>query len=147
VKVDASAPVVVERTSSWGAGTTPDETISGGATTAGAARWLLAEAELGGDRQAVTSLAVTNRGTATTAKVTLLFEDGPEASATFPVAAGARVAIPVDQAFPMAAGRRFSILVEAEDPSASLIVDRAMFWRAAGETRTAGADGAATRLR
>jgi hypothetical protein len=47
----------------------------------------------------------------------------------------------------MAAGRRFSILVEAEDPSASLIVDRAMFWRAAGETRTAGADGAATRLR
>ena len=146
VKVDASAPVVVERTSSWGAGSTPDETISGGATATGAARWLLAEAELGGDRQAVTSLAVTNRGAATTAKVTLLFEDGPEASETFPVAAGARVAIPVDQAFPMAANRRFSILVEGEDPSASLIVDRTMFWRAAGETRTAGADGAATRL-
>jgi hypothetical protein len=140
------APIVVERTSSWGAGSTPDETISGGATATGAARWLLAEAELGGDRQAVTSLAVTNRGTATNAKVTLLFEDGPEASETFPVAAGARVAIPVDQAFPMAANRRFSILVEGEDPSASLIVDRTMFWRAAGETRTAGADGAATRL-
>jgi hypothetical protein len=31
--------------------------------------------------------------------------------------------------------------------SASLIVDRAIFWRGADETRTAGADGAATRLR
>jgi len=27
-----------------------------------------------------------------------------------------------------------------------VIVNRAIFWRGAGETRTAGADGAATRL-
>ena len=43
-------------------------------------------------------------------------------------------------AFPSAADRRFSVLVEGADPSASVIVDRAIFWRGAGETRTAGAE-------
>jgi hypothetical protein len=78
--------------------------------------------------------------------VTLLFEDGPEVSETFPVAAGARFAVPMAEAFPAAAGRRFSVLVEGADPSASLVVDRAIFWQAAGAARTAGADGAAARL-
>jgi hypothetical protein len=39
------------------------------------------------------------------------------------------------------------VLIEGADPSASVIVDRAIFWRGAGGTRIAGADGAATRLR
>jgi len=68
-------------------------------------------------------------------------------SATFPVAAGARFDVPLAQAFPAAADRRFSVLVEGADESANLVVDRAIFWQAAGSTRTAGADGAATRLK
>ena len=44
VTLKASAPVVVERTKWWGANGTLDEAVSGGAITAGAARWLLAEA-------------------------------------------------------------------------------------------------------
>ena len=102
---------------------------------------------MGGAREARTDVSIFNQGAATDVKVTLLFEDGPEATATFPVAAGARLAVPMADAFPSAAGRRFSVLVEGADPSASVIVDRAIFWRGAGETRTAGADGAATRLR
>ena len=47
--------------------------------------------------------------------VTLLFEDGPEATATFPVAAGARFDVPMAEAFPAAAGRRFSVLVEGAE--------------------------------
>ena len=94
----------------------------------------------------MTTVALFNQGAATDVAVTLLFEDGAEVSATFPVAAGARFDVPLREAFPAAADRRFSVLVEGADPSANLIVDRAIFWQAAGATRTAGADGAATRL-
>ena len=100
-----------------------------------------------GARAARTDISIFNQGAATNVNVTLLFEDGPEATATFPVAAGARLSVPMTDAFPSAEGRRFSVLIEGADPSASLIVDRAIFWRGAGNTRTAGADGAATRLR
>ena len=147
ITVDASAPIVVERTKWWGANGTFDDAVSGAGTTAGGARWLLAEGEMGGARAARTDISIFNQGAATNVNVTLLFEDGPEATATFPVAAGARLSVPMTDAFPSAEGRRFSVLVEGADPSASLIVDRAIFWRGAGDTRTAGADGAATRLR
>ena len=147
ITVEASAPIVVERTKWWGANGRFDEAVSGAGTTAGGARWLLAEGEMGGAREARTDVSIFNQGAATDVKVTLLFEDGPEATATFPVAAGARLSVPMADAFPSAEGRRFSVLVEGADPSASVIVDRAIFWRGAGETRTAGADGAATRLR
>jgi hypothetical protein len=146
IAVESTAPVVVERTMSWGANGAADETMSGGATATAGPRWLLAEGELGGVRQAVTTLAIANQGAATDVTVTLLFEDGPEASATFAAAAGARLSVPMEQAFPMAAGRRFAVLIEAADPAASLTVDRALFWRAEGAARTAGADGAAVRL-
>ena len=145
ITVEASAPIVVERTKWWGANGTLDEAVSGSAVSAGAARWLLAEGEMGGAREATTSLVVFNRGAATDVTVTLLFEDGPEAAATFPVAGGARFAVPMDQAFPAAAGRRFSVLVEGADASASLAVNREIYWHAQGG-RIAGADSAATRL-
>jgi len=54
--------------------------------------------------------------------------------------------VPMADAFPAAADHRFSVLIEGADPSTNVIVNRAIFWRGAGETRTAGADGAATRL-
>ena len=145
VALNATAPVVVERTKWWGPNGTLDDAVSGGAISTGAARWLLAEGEMGGVRAATTSLVVFNRGAATNVRVTLLFEDGPEAAATFPLAAGSRFAVPMDQAFPAAAGRRFSLLVEGADESASLAVAREIYWQAEGG-RTAGADGAGTRL-
>ena len=103
VALKATAPIVVERTKWWGANGTLDDAMSGGAIGAGAARWLLAEGEMGGAREATTSLVVFNRGAATNVTVTLLFEDGPEAAATFPVAAGSRFAVPMERAVP---GRR-----------------------------------------
>jgi hypothetical protein len=146
ITVDATAPIVVERTTSWGANGNLDGAVSGAGSTGGGARWLLAEAEQGGARNATTNVVVVNQGAATDVTVTLLFEDGPEATATFPVAAGARLAVPMAEAFPAAEGRRFSVLVEGGDPAATLVVDRAIFWQAGG-ARTAGADGAASRLR
>jgi hypothetical protein len=145
ITVEASAPIVVERSKWWGANGTFDEAVSASGSTAGAARWLLAEAELGGDRQATTTVALFNRGAATDVAVTLLFEDGAEMSATFPVAAGARFSVPLAETFPAAAGRRFSVLIEGADASANLSVDREIYWQAP-DGRTAGAAGAATRL-
>jgi len=140
-------PIVAERTKWWGADGAWDDAVSGGGTTEAGARWLLAEGEQGGARQATTSLVLFNRGAkATDVTVTLLFDDGPEASATFTVDGGAQFAVPVAQAFPAANGRRFSALVEGADPSASLVVDRALYWHAEGSTRTAGGDAAAARL-
>ena len=95
ITVEASAPIVVERTKWWGANGTLDEAVSGAGTTAGGARWLLAEGEMGGARAARTDVSIFNQGAATKVNVTLLFEDGPEATATFPVAAG-RAALGAD---------------------------------------------------
>jgi hypothetical protein len=141
ITIEASQPVVAERTTRSGADAL-DAVRAGGTTQAGP-RWLLAEAEQGGARQATTELAVINRGAATDVTITLLFEDGPEVSDSFPVAAGARFTVPMAEAFPTADGRRFSVLVEAADPEASLVVDRTIL-RQGG---TAGAEGAAQRLR
>ena len=121
--------------------------MSAAPNAVGAARWLLAEAELGGARQATTAVAVSNRGEATDVAVTLLFEDGPEATATFPLAAGGRLAVPIEDAFPSAAGRRFSVLIEGADPSASLVVGRTIAWQVDGATRAAGADATGQRLK
>jgi hypothetical protein len=148
VQTASETPVVAERTKWWGQNGAWDDSVSGGGVAEAGARWLLAEGEQGGARQASTSLVVFNtQATAADVTVTLLFEDGPEVAAVFSVAGNGQLAVPVAQAFPTAEGKRFSVLVEAMDPSAAIAVDRAIYWRAEGSTRTAGADAAATRLR
>jgi hypothetical protein len=147
------APIVVERTvytTEAGSPLARSGVTHGGITSleapdgtrAGAARWVIADADPGTGRQASPNVVVSNQGAATDVTVTLLFEDGPEATATFPVAAGAQLDVPLAQAFPAAGGRSFSILVEAADPAAALVVDRGR----AGATRAAPATGTATRL-
>ena len=91
----------------------------------------------------MTTLAVSNRGAATDVAVTLLFEDGVKVSASFPVAAAARVDVPLARAFPTAVGRRFSVLVEGADPAANLVVARDLAWHVDGSPRPAGAVGGA----
>jgi hypothetical protein len=122
------APIVVERTvyttqegstQARGAVTHAGATSvdSAAASEPRGARWLIADAQAG--------VTVANRGAVTDVTVTLLFEGGPEASATFPVAADGRLDVPFATAFPAAAGRRFSVLVEALDPAANLVVGAA----------------------
>jgi hypothetical protein len=142
------APIVVERTIGWGANGGWDELLSGGAVAEGASRWLLAEGEQGGERQASTSIVLINRqDAAADVTVTLLFEDAPEISTVVTLDSRGQLAVPVAQAFPTAEGKRFSVLVEAADPGASIVVDRTITWRIDAAGRTAGADGAATPLR
>jgi hypothetical protein len=147
------APIVVERTvytTQAGSAQPRSGVTHAGATSVDGpsdgdgrrgSRWLVADAQPDAVGGATSSVVVANEGPETEVVVTLLFEDGPEVRATFPVAAGSRLDVPLADAFPTAAGRRFSVLVEGADATASLVVGRAISSQAAG-----GADGAATRL-
>jgi len=129
------SPIVVERTvyvTEAGSAAPRSGVTQAGSTTLAApaatgretrARWLVASGEPGA-RQAAPGVVVTNEGAATDVTVTLLFEDGPEATASFAVAAGAQFEVPLAQAFPTAAGRSFSVLIEGADPTATLTVSR-----------------------
>ncbi len=143
-----NVPIVVERSTWWGGrGGPEDGSNSLGAAEAGG-RWLVAEAEQGGARGASTSVVVSNTGPAPArVAVTLLFEEGPEQSATIEVASLQRATVPIATAFPSAQGRRFSVLVEGLDPAtaAGLVVDRSLSWQVRG-ARVTGADAPGTRL-
>jgi hypothetical protein len=118
---------------------TPESPDSAGR---GRARWVLADGELGGT-PATTTLTVANGGATTDVTVTLLFEDGPEVAASFPVQAGARFQVPLARAFPAAVGRRFSVIVESADSAGILDVDRTTVRHAGESTRPAAVAGGA----
>ena len=126
-----------------------DEAVSGSRLDRRAVRagcW--PKAELGGERQASTTVAVFNQGAATDVAVTLLFEDGAGSDGDVPGCRRGPVRRADGGGVPDAAeGRRSRCSSRAPTPTANLIVDRAIFWQSAGANRTAGADGAATRLR
>jgi IPT/TIG domain/Fibronectin type III domain len=92
-----------------------------------AARWLIAEAGQGDASGESTPVVVSNTdATPVAVRVTLLFEDAVEQSATFEVGGAAQLTISIAQAFPAAAGRPASLLVEGVDPAvpAGLLVTR-----------------------
>ena len=77
----------------------------------------------------------------------LLYDDGASAERTFAVAANSRFNVPVGWYFPQAAGRRFGAVVESLGASpAQIVVERAMYWDAAGQRWAAGTNALATRL-
>ena len=81
-------------------------------------------------------------------KVTLLFEDGTSAEQTYAgLAAHSRFNVPVGLFFPESAGRRFGALVESLGAApAQIVVERAMYWDAAGQVWAAGTNALATKL-
>jgi hypothetical protein len=81
-------------------------------------------------------------------RVTLRFEDGTSAELTYAgIPAKSRFNVPVGVDFPEAAGRRFGVIVESlGEMPAQIVVERAMYWDAAGQTWAAGTNALATRL-
>ena len=122
---------------------------SPGATTTGT-RWALAEGEVGGTRGVETYILIANTSDApATVKVTLLFEDGTNAERTYAdIPARSRFNVPVGAFFPQAAGTRFGAIVESLGATpAQIVVERAMYWDAAGQPWAAGTNALATKLR
>jgi alpha-tubulin suppressor-like RCC1 family protein len=142
-------PIIVERAMWWPGsfGHWYEAHASAGATTTGT-RWALAEGEAGGPLGVVTYILLANTSPEPgTAMITLLFEDGTTAQRMFPLAGLSRFNVDVATEFPAAANRRFGAIVESvgETP-APIVVERAMYWDAAGQRWAAGTNASGTRL-
>ena len=125
-----ATPVVVERSMWWRATPTGEWTEahnSRGVTTT-AARWLVADGESGGPRDASTYVLVANTaGVDAPVRFTLLTETGATRTVQDLVTANGRYSMDVASAFPEARGTRFSVLVESVAGTASLVVERASY--------------------
>ena len=147
-----NVPVIVERAMWWPgptAATWAEAHNSAGATTTGTL-WALAEGEVDASRGMETYILVANTSSASAdVKVTLLFEDGTTAERSFTgLTARSRFNVPVGLTLPESNGRRFGALVESLGAvPAQIVVERAMYWDAAGQVWAAGTNALATKLR
>ncbi|BCS34401.1 hypothetical protein TBR22_A36310 [Luteitalea sp. TBR-22] len=142
-------PLVAERTMWWPEGGWYEAHNSAGATAAGT-RWAVAEGEVDKARTVETYYLIANvSDTPATLRVSLLFDDGRVSVQEFTgVAARSRFNVPVGVVFPDADGRRFGALIESTGPSpANIVVERAMYWDAAGQKWAAGTNALGTVLR
>jgi hypothetical protein len=141
--------VIAERAMWWPQGRWYEAHNSPGATTTGTT-WALAEGEVEAARNLETYILIANTSTTPAdVRVTLCFEDGASAAWTFNgIPAQSRFNVPVGGVFPAAAGKRFGAIVESLGTSpAPIVVERAMYWDAAGQRWAAGTNALATRLR
>ena len=144
-------PLIVERSLWWPGGFSEwsEAHNSAGAWQTGTA-WGLAEGEEGGPSGEETFVLIANTSAfAGSARVTLLFEDGSASVRTYTLAAQSRTNVAVGPDFgAIAANRRFGVLVESlGDVPAEIVVERAMYHDAVGQTWAAGTNALATRLR
>ncbi|MBL8142947.1 MAG: PD40 domain-containing protein [Acidobacteria bacterium] len=143
-------PVIVERAMWWPgtAATWYEAHNSPGATSSGLA-WAVADGEVGGPSSIETYILIANvSSTPGTAKVTLLFDDGSTSTIYVALPANSRNNVSVRDDFPQVAGKRFGVLVESVgEQRAQLVVERAVYGNANGDTWTAGSNALATRLR
>ncbi len=151
VRSTNGVPLIVERAMWWPGGPTTwhEAHNSAGATTTGT-RWALAEGEVDAARNLETYILVANTSpTPADVKVTLVFEDGTQSEQTFTGIAGrSRFNVPVGYFFPAAAGKRFGAILESVGPTpAQIVVERAVYWDAAGQRWAAGTNALATKLR
>ena len=142
-------PVIVERALWWpfGYGQWYEAHNSPGATSTGT-RWALAEGEVGGTRGIETYILLANTSTTPgTVLVTLLFENQATVQKEFTVAPRSRFNVDVWSEFPAALGKRFGAVVESLGTTpAQIVVERAMYWNAAGQHWAAGTNALATKL-
>ena len=151
VTVTNSVPVIVEEAMWWpgpSASTWYEAHNSPGVTVTGT-KWALAEGEQGGTRNVQTYVLIANTSSfEASVQVTLAFEDGTTATATFVIPATSRFNVDVGAYFKASAGRRFGAIVESHGGTpAQIAVQRAMYWDAEGVVWAAGTNALATKLR
>lgn len=148
VIVDNGVGILVERSMWWpGDSRTWAEAHNSGGVTASAARWALAEGEVGGSRNTRTYVLVSNPTDSTASiTVTMLSESQAPETQTYTVNPNSRFNIALGETgfFPNAVGRRVGLLVESN--GVPVVVERAMYSDAGGKTWAAGTNAVATRL-
>ncbi len=147
VRSTNGVPIIVERALWWPGGFDQwyEAHNSPGATVSGVV-WAMAEGEVGGARDIDTFILLANTSSQPTdVVVSLAFEDGTSAARTFTVSASSRFNVDVRTEFPTATGRRFGAVVESL--GAPIVVERAMYWDANGQTWAAGTNALARLIR
>lgn len=147
-QITATKPVIAERSQYWSTtGGAWNESHNSLGVIEAATKWGLAEGRSGGPEGYSTYILLANAGTAP-ANVTLKFlGDGVTAAPaeqTIAVGGQQRVTVRVDPADPGAAGATtFGTVITSDNP---IVVERAMYWNAAGQFWSAGTNATATRL-
>jgi hypothetical protein len=138
-------PVVVERAMYWPGGFFDyyeGHTSAGSTTTA--SRWIVAGGESGGSADVQTFVLIANTGSqAVSAQYTVLAQPDvtpPPPSPVFTLPPNSRTT------FPIAGPSRFGVLVAALAPSASLVVESAVYRSVGGVLWSAGSNALATPL-
>jgi autotransporter-associated beta strand protein len=147
-KIDASLPVIVERAQYW-----PDpapiwhEAHNSFGVTAAGTKWGLAEGRSGGgDAAYQTYILIANPGaTAANVTITFLLEGGAPVTKTFDVPPASRFNVQTGEgtSVPEVANKRFGAVITSDQP---IVVERAMYSNAGGQTWAAGTNATATRL-
>lgn len=142
-----AVPVVVERSMWWGDAAGWYEAHNSPGAIESGTLWAVAEGEAGGARAVSTYLLVANvSDAATTAVVTLYFEDGATDVRSVPVPAHGRATFDCGHEVSAAIDRRFGATVESQ-AGAPIVVESAMYWDAGGRPWAAGTNALATRVR
>jgi hypothetical protein len=148
-RYESDVPIIVERTMWWPG--SADQWTEGhnsfGVTTTGT-KWAVAEGESRGPQGTATFILIANTSSfAGQAKVTLLFEDGPEVSQTISLGANSRTTVNMDGPFAVALDKRFATVVESlgETP-AQIVIERAMYSDSRGMSWSAGSNAVGTKL-
>jgi uncharacterized protein YfaP (DUF2135 family) len=139
--------IIAER-AMWWPGSSPtwgEAHVAAGATTT-ANRWVSSEGQQ--DASHETYLLIANpSASAASARVTMMFEDGPPVARVVPLPAGSRTNVAVGADFPEAFGKRFSTLVEVLEPGVEVVVERAVYADSGSQRWAAGASALATPAR
>jgi len=149
LQVTNGVGIIAERSMWWPHGHPWYEAHNSVGATATGTKWAVADGEQGaGAEAAQTYLLVANTSPfAATLRVTVLLEDGPPLVREYTVTGNSRFNVPVGSDFALPAGTRFGAVVESLGATpARIVVERAMYWNAAGVIWAAGSNLLATRL-
>jgi hypothetical protein len=145
--VESAVPVIAERAMWWPSPNWYEAHLSAGTTTTGT-KWALADG-LATDTpgtETQTFILIANTGTtAGNADVTLFFGDGTTMTKNFPLNANSRTNVWVNAEFPDAVNKGgYGTIIQSS--GVQIVVERAMYSNANGQTWAAGTDALATKL-
>jgi hypothetical protein len=150
VQVTNGVGIIAERSMWWPHGQAWYEAHNSAGATATGSKWAVADGEQGAGAEATqTFLLIANTSPfGGTLRVSVLLETGPPLIREYTVRANSRFNVPVGSDFALPPGTRFGAIVESLGATpAQIVVERAMYWNAAGVIWAAGSNILATRLR
>lgn len=148
--VSADVPIISERAMYWpGPFTTWAEAHNSFGVTSTGTKWVLAEGRVGAAQGFETYILVANTGS-TTAEIRVTYlrtaSNGPPITKTYRVGPTSRFNIHVNGAVAELANEHFGAIIESTN-GAPIVVERAMYWNALGQTWAGGTNVTAVKLR